>query len=450
MSVFGIIKKIFRKSSLLVIIIVMTFYVTEWKNAAYWKQQRILANDVICYYNYLPAAFIYHDLSFKDKPVRGGYSITNDGKRVEKMSMGISYFYAPFFFAAMAYVKAARLPMNEYSMPFEFAISLSSLVFALLAMIVLRKVLLMFFSDAVAAFVILTIFAGTNIFFYSVYQGPMSHVYNFFLYSCLLYLTVRWHEKPSIKYSVLAGLVIGVTVLARPTNIVVLIVPILFGIISRETLLAKLALIRQHWMKLVIVAFVAFLAWVPQFIYWKSYTGHWLVYSYGKESFFWANPHIILGLFGYRSGWLVYSPLMVLSLVGILFLWKYQRKFFFPVLIFFFVSIYVIFSWWCYWYVGFGLRAMIESTAILALPLGAFFTWLFARKWYLKTIFFLLFFGFIELNLFQTWQYAAGLIHYDGMNKKLYWTMFFKRTWPADYGQLVNRPDYEKAGKGQD
>ena len=86
MAVRETVKKIFSKSSVLVIILMMMCYVFLWNKASLWKSQRIFRSDVVGYYNYLPGAFIYHDLSFMKKPVRWGFTTTQDGKRVEKMT----------------------------------------------------------------------------------------------------------------------------------------------------------------------------------------------------------------------------------------------------------------------------------------------------------------------------------------------------------------------------
>ena len=37
---------------------------------------------------------------------------------------------------------------------------------------------------------------GTNLFFYTAHEGPMSHSYNFALITIFLYLVIRWYENP--------------------------------------------------------------------------------------------------------------------------------------------------------------------------------------------------------------------------------------------------------------
>ena len=88
--------------------------------------------------------------------------------------------------------------------------------------------------------------------------------------------------------------------------------------------------------QLFIIIFFAFLVWIPQLLYWKTVTGNYLFYSYADEGFFFLNPQILKGLFSYRNGWLIYSPVMFFALLGIPFLYRYAKDFFLPVMLFFF------------------------------------------------------------------------------------------------------------------
>ncbi|MBK6283998.1 MAG: hypothetical protein IPF54_16290 [Draconibacterium sp.] len=79
---------------------------------------------------------------------------------------------------------------------------------------------------------------------------------------------------------------------------------------------------------------IAFIVWIPQMMYWYSITGHFFVNSYPDEQFFWGNPHFIDGLFSYRKGWLLYTPVMIFALLGIPFLFKKLKEFSWSILIF--------------------------------------------------------------------------------------------------------------------
>jgi hypothetical protein len=50
--------------------------------------------------------------------------------------------------------------------------------------------------------------------------------------------------------------------------------------------------------------------------------------------FYFLDPEIISGLFSYRKGWLIYTPVMAFGLVGMFFTRKSATPLFLPVLLF--------------------------------------------------------------------------------------------------------------------
>jgi hypothetical protein len=143
---------------------------------------------------------------------------------------------------------------------------------------------------------------------------------------------------------------------------------------------------------------------------------------------------------------------MVLSLIGFYALYKRVPKLFFPILIYILLHIYVIFSWWCWWYGGsFGMRAMIEVYAFLALPMAALWQIFWQRKQKFTFYAVILFAaGCIYLNQRQTLQYRSTIIHWDSMNKAYYWAVFNNMNWPDDNTmKLLAAPDYEAAMEGK-
>ena len=195
---------------------------------------------------------------------------------------------------------------------------------------------------------------------------------------------------------------------------------------------------------------VAFLVIFPQLVYWKYSTGSWVYYSYGEEGFYFNHPHIFDGFFSYRKGWFIYTPIMLFFVAGFFFMRKRIPELFLPLSIFLLLNIYVVFSWWCWWYGGsFGARPMIDSYGFLALPFAALVEKVIHQKKWQKIMAaaFLLF--FMYLNLFQTRQYRTSMIHWDSMTKQAYWKVFLREQWPENYEKLISPPDYAKALKGK-
>ena len=204
------------------------------------------------------------------------------------------------------------------------------------------------------------------------------------------------------------------------------------------------------WFRIrVLKSFVVSLIFVPQIIYWKYVTGDYFYYSYGEERFFFNDPAFMQGLLSYRKGWLIYTPIMTFSLLGIIIMYFRHRKLFWPVVSFTLLNLYVVWSWWCWWYGGgFGQRALIESYAVLAIPFTAFTKIILERKILTRIIFLVIIACLISLNLFQTRQYVIGVIHWDAMNKKTYWDSYFRLKVRPGFYDMVDNPDYKAALNG--
>jgi hypothetical protein len=114
------------------------------------------------------------------------------------------------------------------------------------------------------------------------------------------------------------------------------------------------------------------------------------------------------------------------------------------------MNIYVISSWWCWWYGGgLGQRSFIDQYGILAPGFAAFMKWTTERPVVLKASLFAMIVVLIAFNLFQTFQYHTGAIHYVSMTKNSYWETFLRR-YPTNrfYDELVY-PDYPSAKMGK-
>jgi hypothetical protein len=452
-------KSLYRKAgleflALLVVLIGMTWTTLHYK---FWKNKgRIIAYDVILYYQYLPATFIYKDLSlsftsenqefFKDKIWK---IKTKTGKYVGKMTMGLAVLYSPFFLTAHFFSESSGYPADGYSIPYKIALIISSIVYTAFGFIFMIRLLRKYFARGTIALTILAIGAGTNLYFYTTLEPTMSHAYSFFLYAIFMFLVDAWIERQTWINSLLIGLVGGLIILVRPSNgIIFLLLPI-WNVDSWHGLVNRFNLFSQKFLQMGCIALITILVFLPQILYWKYITGDFLFYSYGDERFFFNDPAFIQGLFSYRKGWLVYTPIMVFSLAGIGVLYFQNRKLFWPVIIFIFINCYIVWSWWCWWYGGgFGQRALIESYAVLSIPFAAFTEFIFRKKWIFRVAFLILIACFISLNIFQTRQYYKGVIHWDSMSKYNYWDSFFRLKMAPNMHNHLDKADYEAAMKG--
>jgi hypothetical protein len=427
-------------------------------NIAKWRDERnsVMTWDVVAYYAYLPVTFIYGDLSLK---FIDGYNGNHkfviwpekspNGGKIIKTSMGLSILYSPFFFVGHILAKISGYDAGGYSLPYRMTLMLSLIFYLGIALFYIRKILQKYFSQTVIIITSVVLVYGTTIFHYSTYDIPITHIYSFAIISAFIYHSICWHDKPGIRQTVFLGLLAGLISLIRPTNIIIILFFIFYNVSSIKDFRIRISLFMKYWGHIAIMIILGFLFWLPQFLYWHKVTGQFIYYSYPNERFFWNDPKIIEGLFGYRKGWLLYSPLMILSLAGIYFLFKNRKEFFLPVLLFTLLNIYIITSWWCWWYGGcYGMRPMMDSYGLLAIPLASSISFFISLKRIPRILTFIVIACFIALSLFQSTQYRLGAIHYDSMTKKAYWTTFLKLHPTDEFTRELVHPDTEKSLNG--
>lgn len=418
---------------------------------SFWRQdKKIIYWDALHYYSYLPATFIYHDLTLdfvKKDPEKYKTKFwpkpTSIDKMVIKTSMGLSFLYAPFFFLGHLFAKISSYSANGFTLPYKFALAMSVIFYLGFGLYYLRKLLKLYFSEWITALTCFAIVVGTNLLHYTTSEPTMSHAYSFSLIAAFMYFTIKWYEDPDFKNTLILGLLLGLICLIRPTNGIIIIFFLVWKIHSINDLTTRIVFLSKKYKMILLMILGFFIVWVPQIIYWKYVTGQYFYFSYGDEGFYFNDPQIIKGLFSYRKGWLLYTPLMVLALAGIPLLWRKQKELFTPVLIFTILNIYLILSWWAWWYGGgYGLRAFIDSYAIMAIPLAAFITWSSEKKILIKILTLAVVFILIGHNLFQTKQYYNEAIHWDSMSKEAYWESFGRLHATDKFHNLLDPPNY--------
>lgn len=423
------------------------FYYPKWKIPG---AEAAISWDVSGYYFYLPAAFIYKDLKkvgFREEvhqkyqPAGSPYQAFQheSGNYVMKYSAGMAVQYLPFFLAAHALAKPLGYPADGFSRPYQVAISLGSVLVAIIGLWFMRKVLLQFFKDRVVAATLLILVLATNYLDYSAINGPMTHNYLFTLYALLIWLTIKFYERPAYAKALGIGLILGLAALTRPTEIIAALIPILWGVGSMAQARERLAFFGAHWPKLALAAAATVAVGSIQLIYWKYVSGDWIVYSYQDQGFSWLSPHIRNGLFSYRAGWLMYTPAMGFALLGFITLARQQRPLFPATFLFTLLFIYIAFAWDIWWYGGsLGQRSMVQAYAVLALPLASFVAWAGKRAWTAYPFAALCLF-FAYANLWWTHQaHRGGLFASEQMNRPYFQRVFLRYEVPDEVFKLLD------------
>ncbi len=335
-------------------------------------QNILCCSDPQGYYMYLPALFVYKDIHSVPDINYVGEMKNEKGECYTKYSCGTAYFYLPFFLGAHLYVHLAHTVTTPFGAPYCYGIMLCGVFWAVIGLFLLKTLLLKYFSRRVTWLTLFCIIAGTNFFNYATLEVGMSHVYNFTLFAAALLMTDLYYKDPGKGKAMILGLITGWIVLSRPTNIVMLIFLFLYRVVSINDFRARIRLFKENWAHLPVAAVCFIAMWVPQLLYWKAMTGHWIKYSYGDEGFTnWKSPKMLLVLFDTENGLLVYSPILFFLFWALLKRRKDIRSNFWGTSIVFITITYVFGSWWAWCFGGaFGHRCYVDYYPLLALPLA--------------------------------------------------------------------------------
>ncbi|MEO6133002.1 MAG: hypothetical protein ABIQ02_14230 [Saprospiraceae bacterium] len=434
-----------------------TVYYSKWNKPG---SEAAISWDVSGYYHYLPAIFIYHDIKKQEYMAHinslylpspaydQSFGHHDSGNRVNKYAIGQAVMYSPFFFLAHGYALLTKsYPADGYSRPYQVAIWLGSFLISLFGLLQLRRILLLFFQDHIVTWVLIALGLATNWMEYAAISNGMNHTWLFSLLCVLLLCTIHFHQKQDWLSVFGIGFSIGLATLTRPTEIIWIFIPILWGIHSVSE---RFSFLIRHWKKCVVAAILAGLMISIQMIYWKYVANEWIIYSYGDQGFSWFHPKIWRGLMGVNVGWWIHTPIMLIAMIGFYGLYKKDKPVFWPTFVTGMLAIYITLSWG-HWESGGGLgqRNLIQVYPLFSFPLAMMITWFNERKWG-RVIWIV----FLVANIYYSgwWLYQAhtGGFFQPGQMTTPYFYRVVGRLHPdRDYFKLLDTHEYYK-GTAQD
>lgn len=397
-----------------------------------FPQKNFISYDNFGYYMHLPAKYIYHDEAlstdwykkinekYNSTPTYFQIAQTPKGGLIMRFYKGMSYMWTPAFFSAHYFAKTFNYPADGFSAPYSWALIFNGVIFIILGLIFARKILLHYFSERITTITLFLLFFGTNLFFFTTLGNEVPHVYLFTLFSALIWLTIKWHQKPKYIYALPAGLVYGLIIAIRPSDFFIGIIPVLWAVTDKTSLLYKLQLIYRYKEQLILALIIAAGCFLPQLLYYRVYAGEYFlnIYNDPASTIDLSNPRFAYVLFGFRKGWFIYSPLSLLGFAGLILCYRRCRKLFFPSLLFLLIVIYLIASFTSL--TSYGYRAFIQSYAVLVIPTGALIEYLNRKRRLLKAPVYALIATLTILSIHQAYQLYAGVIDGSRMTKAYY------------------------------
>ena len=423
-------KNLFSFSACALVGLVLIQYRLSYTDVLAGKPLKITTWDAFGYYMYLPSSVIYNDMTELEwlpemdstYQLTGGElyqsNIHTNGNYVNKYLGGVSIMQAPFFFIGHSIAISSHYNADGFSPPYQYSIAFGAIFYCILALFILRNILLRYYSDHAVALSILLMVLATNLIQYISIDSAMSHAFIFPLYAFVLYATVKWHETPKLKWAMAIGLTIGLATISRPTELIMLFIPLLWGTQNKEASKAKWQLVKANRKHILFALLFGIIGIAPQLIYWKMTSGSF-IYDVGSKWFF-LNPFFRV-LFGFENGWFIYTPITIFFVLGFFFLKKFPfRK---SVIVFCLLNIWIVIAWsdWKYG-ATYSTRALVQSYPVFLLGFTGFVEWILTKKW--KYPFFAVAGFLIYANLFQIWQYNTTVLHYRDMNRQYYASIY--------------------------
>ena len=340
---------------------------------------KIVWSDAQGYYQYLPGLFIDHDL----KNLVYGARLEN-GNMLNIFHIGVAILQLPFFFLADLLAGPLGYKTDGYSPIYMYSLGVGAAVYLGLGVYFLQQFLLRYFSLGTVVTTVLILFFGTNLYYYSSIEVGMSHVYSFFLFSAFALLSQRFFDVQSYPRAAIIGLLAGLIIVIRPNNGIFVLLLIFFGLSSFKEILPRF----KWWLtnyRFVLVMFLTggFICFL-QMWYWHHVSDKWIMFSYGQlgQQFFWTKALMGKVLFSPQNGLLVYAPVLLFALIGLIWGSIKKQKGFFLYFLIWVGAWYIFSSWWCWWFGGaYGHRAFIEYFVVMAPGLAWFIERISRKKW---------------------------------------------------------------------
>jgi hypothetical protein len=349
--------------TIIIIILVILTINFRWKGNSGHDWNTIIDGDAKGYYAYLEEIFIQHN--FGDVRVNFEQINTINDHSVIKYYCGTALLISPFFFVSCAVAWIGHYPIDAYSELFQKILSMVGIFYLLLGLLFSAKILQNLKISSLNIIITLTIFIfGSNLLTYTIIHPGMSHVYSFFAVSFFLWLFSSFLNSGKKKYLLMSAVVLGLVYLIRPFNI--LIIGFLWFFI--DDMKSFISLLKKNSRTLVLAMLLFSLTISLQNILWWIQCREFFIWSYRHEGFYFTHPEFFRVLFGFRKGLFIYTPLLGISLLGLLVLFRKNKVRFLITICFLLLITYLLSAWWCWSYSdGFGMRPFIDFYVIFIL-----------------------------------------------------------------------------------
>ena len=357
---------------------------------------RIVIGDAVHYFVYLRSAVFDGDLRFQNEYVRlyalrGGepgtewvYEPTATGHTRNLMSIGPALIWAPLYLGVGA-VTTASAALAGTSAPdgfgraFQASAGLSGVLAATIGAYLAFLAARVLCGPRVAIWSTLGIWLGSSAVYYSLVSPTYSHPGSMLATGALVYGWVSSRDRQTTGRYAFIGMLAGLCVLVRWQDVVLLALPGVEALVAvaavwRAPGSGRLDAVKRAALQLSACAGAAAMVTLPQLAAWMILYGRPLLVPQGADFMQWSGPFVLKVLFDGYHGLVSWTPIVGLSLVGLLVLPREAGRARWALAVAFALSCYVngsVADWWGG--EAFGARRFISCFPIFVIGLAAVF-----------------------------------------------------------------------------
>lgn len=262
-----------------------------------------------------PAVFPMHDRL-----------IAETGRHANPFPIGTALLLLPGFLVAHGLLLGTRLgeiwPADGFSPPYGVSAFWSLWVWAAGGLFLLHAWLRHWWPRGVALAAVIITWCATGAVFYTFPDIVNNHSSELFAMPLFLLAWQRWEERPGLARAVAAGFASGFLFLVRWQLV---LWPVVFWAGAAVKARRAAGQVPRPWPTLAAIPIAALVVASPQLLAWRAIYGQWLLVPQGEGYIQWLRPMVLPLLFSPYRGWITWTPLVALGLVGLGVGWRRDR-----------------------------------------------------------------------------------------------------------------------------
>jgi hypothetical protein len=370
---------------------------------------RVYATDEVQYYSWIRSVWFDHDVNFENEyrtfarlnPKSGINESLLQQNRVRPKTklygniapIGSAILWAPWFIGTDVVLRSAQfvgiglhIPADGYSWPYQRAVCYSSAFYAFVGLLIVRRFTQRWAQSWHSTVSTVAFWLATPLVFYMTVQMPFAHANGFFV-SALFVRSWLWHmDKPDRKLPWVAiGATLGALFLVREQLVLFAVIPLVseaFRFLRFPSPHVSQGI--RNVQRYIICAVTAMIVVSPQFVAYMVLNGQPSPASEVSSKLNWCSPHAIDTLIDFdpspepicgvidepvripawSRGALVWSPILLFGIVGLLLFARAHPHYGIPMLAAFILQVWLNGAFGTTWHLSgaFGFRRYIECT----------------------------------------------------------------------------------------